>query len=173
MRRPTPWAMPRSPRSMPAETTWTRPRVVTLFLALALLALPFADLSLGNHDAGAALARMLSGFLRPDFSAVEEIGRAIWLTIAFAVAGVAAGASAGLVLAPFYHLRAVRWLCIALRSVHGVCAATAVDAPPPAFSGATESDAAEILDVASVVSQYAQYASSSRYIFRCRHFANR
>ena len=103
---------------MPAETTWTRPRVVTLFLALALLALPFADLSLGNHDAGAALARMLSGFLRPDFSAVEEIGRAIWLTIAFAVAGVAAGASAGLVLAPFYHLRAVRWLCIALRSVH-------------------------------------------------------
>ncbi len=109
--------MPRLPRSTQAER-WTRPRVLTLFLALALLALPFADLSLGSHDAGAALARMLSGFIRPDFTAVEQIGRAIWLTVAFAVAGVAAGASAGLVLAPFYHLRGVRWLCIALRSVH-------------------------------------------------------
>ncbi|MHA7866950.1 MAG: PhnE/PtxC family ABC transporter permease [Salipiger thiooxidans] len=109
---------PTEPRRSARREGWTRPRVVTLFLALALLALPFADFGLAGHDPGAALSRMLAGFLRPDFGAVEQIGRAIWLTVAFAVAGVAAGASSGLVLAPFYHLRAVRWLCIALRSVH-------------------------------------------------------
>ncbi len=116
--------MPISPRSIPARripggaTALPRARVVTLFVALALLALPFADLSLGGHDPWAALARMGQGFLRPDFGAVERIGRAIWLTVAFACCGVALGAGAGLAMAPFYHLRAVRWLCIALRSVH-------------------------------------------------------
>lgn len=95
-----------------------RLRVISLFVALGLLALPFADLSLGSHDPSAALARMLGGFLRPDFGAIEQIGRAVWLTLVFAVAGVATGATAGLILAPFYHLRACRWLCIALRSVH-------------------------------------------------------
>ena len=134
MPRPAPWEMPTLPRSMPAEararrrvssrplaaprSRMSRPRVVTLFVALGLIALPFADFGLAGHDPTATLMRMLSGFLRPDFGAVESIGRAIWLTLAFAVAGVAAGAGTGLILAPFHHLWPVRALCIALRSVH-------------------------------------------------------
>ncbi len=108
--------MPRSLPSMRADLS--RPRIVLIFVGLALLALPLADLSLAGHDPQAALARMLGGFLRPDFAAVEQIGRAIWLTLAFAMAGVGLGAAAGLAMAPFYHLRAVRMPCIALRSVH-------------------------------------------------------
>lgn len=96
----------------------TRLQVTGGLLVLALLALPFADLELAGHDPWAVLGRMAAGFLAPDFSAVEEIGRALLLTVMFAVAGVAAGGVAGLVLAPFYDRAGVRALCIALRSVH-------------------------------------------------------
>lgn len=101
---------------MPASVS--RGGVVALFLGLALICLPFADFATAGHDPWAELGRMARGFLAPDFTAVEQIGWAVALTIAFAVAGVALGGAAGLVLAPFYRLRPVRWLAIALRSVH-------------------------------------------------------
>lgn len=89
-----------------------------LFLGLALVLLPFADLGLAGNDPWAALGRMASGFLAPDFAAVEQIGRALLLTVMFAIAGVAVGGTAGLVLAPFYQNPLVRGFCIALRSIH-------------------------------------------------------
>lgn len=92
--------------------------VVAGFLAVAALCLPLADLTVAGHDPWAALARMGRGFLAPDFSAIEQIARAVALTVAFAVAGVTLGGVAGLVMAPFYRLRAVRGFAIALRSVH-------------------------------------------------------
>ncbi|WP_045983435.1 ABC transporter permease [Paracoccus sp. S4493] len=92
--------------------------VVAGFLAVAALCLPLADLTVAGHDPWAALARMGRGFLAPDFGAIEQIARAVALTVAFAVAGVTLGGVAGLILAPFYRLRAVRGLAIALRSVH-------------------------------------------------------
>ncbi|TJZ91935.1 ABC transporter permease [Paracoccus gahaiensis] len=111
MARPVRPRLSRSPRL-------SRPGVVAGFVLLALLCLPLADLAVAGHDPWAALARMGQGFLSPDFSAIEQIARAVALTVAFAVAGVALGGAAGLVLAPFYRLRPVRWLAIALRSVH-------------------------------------------------------
>ncbi len=96
----------------------TRGGVVLLALAGAALALPFADLEIADHLSWSALGRMAAGLLQPDFSAVEDIGSALANTVAFAVAGVAAGGTAGLLLAPFHHLRSVRALCVALRSVH-------------------------------------------------------
>jgi phosphonate transport system permease protein len=92
---------------------------VTVGLVLAaLLLLPFADLALAGHDPRAVLLRMVQGFLAPDFTAVEHIGRALLLTVMFAVAGVAAGGVAGLIMAPFYDHPGLRAFCIALRSVH-------------------------------------------------------
>lgn len=85
---------------------------------VAVLCLPLADLQMAGHDPWQALARMAAGFLRPDFGAVEQMGRALALTIAFAVAGVALGGVAELIVAPFYRLRAVRFVAIALRSVY-------------------------------------------------------
>ena len=102
---------------MPAERMG-RLRVVTAFLAVALICLPFADLARAGHDPWDALARMARGFLAPDFGAVEGILAAVAMTLAFAVAGVAAGGLAGLVMAPFYRMRTVRGAAIALRSVH-------------------------------------------------------
>jgi phosphonate transport system permease protein len=92
--------------------------IVAGFVAVAILCLPFADLQQAGHDPWDALARMAAGFLSPDFSAVEQMAWSVALTVAFAVAGVAAGGLAGLVMAPFYRFRAVRFLAIALRSVH-------------------------------------------------------
>ena len=96
----------------------SRGTVVALFGGLALLLLPFADLHVAGHDPWAAVGRMAWGFVRPDFGALEQIGRSLLLTLAFALGGVALGGTAGLALAPFYGSRPVRALCIALRSVH-------------------------------------------------------
>ncbi|MBM3604392.1 MAG: ABC transporter permease [Alphaproteobacteria bacterium] len=96
----------------------SRLHVVGAFLVVAVLCLPLADLTTAGHDPWTALGRMARGFLSPDFSAIEQIARAIALTVAFAVTGVAAGGLAGLCLAPFYRLRIVRGLAIGLRSVH-------------------------------------------------------
>lgn len=93
-------------------------RVAAGFAVLGLAALPMADLSVTVPQSGAALGRMLTGFLHPDFGAVEDITAALASTVAFALAGVALGAVAGLLLAPFWHLRGVRALSVLLRSVH-------------------------------------------------------
>lgn len=96
----------------------SRLRVASAFVAIAILLLPFADLTLAGHDPWAALGRMGAGLLRPDFTAVEQIGAALAGTLAFAIAGVALGAVAGFMLAPFYDRALVRGAAIALRSVH-------------------------------------------------------
>ncbi|TNC51941.1 ABC transporter permease [Rubellimicrobium rubrum] len=96
----------------------SRGSVVALFAGLALLLLPFADLHVAGHDPWAAVGRMAQGVLRPDFAAIEQVGWSLVLTVAFAVAGVALGGTAGLALAPFYGNRIVRLTCVALRSVH-------------------------------------------------------
>ena len=96
----------------------SRGGVVAGFVAAALVCLPFADLGLAGHDPWSVLGRMARGFLAPDFGAVERIGWAILLTVSFASAGVATGAAAGFLLSPLYDRRAVRALCIAVRSVH-------------------------------------------------------
>lgn len=96
----------------------SRTGVVAGFLIVAALCLPLADLTTAGHDPWATLSRMARGFLSPDFLAIERIFHAVALTVAFAIAGVAIGGLAGLCMAPFYRLRPVRWLAIALRSVH-------------------------------------------------------
>ncbi|WP_265500926.1 PhnE/PtxC family ABC transporter permease [Paracoccus beibuensis] len=96
----------------------SRTGVVAAFLFVAALCLPFADLTTAGHDPWATLSRMAGGFLSPEFNAIEQIARAVALTVAFAIAGVAIGGLAGLCLAPFYRLRVVRIPAIALRSVH-------------------------------------------------------
>lgn len=130
------------------------------FVALALLLLPFADFRLGGHDPWAELRRMGAGLLSPDFSSVEALGRAAVLTVAFALCGVAAGASAGFVLAPFYRNPLVRNFCIAIRAIHelfwaillmqvtGLSAATGVLAIAIPYAGIFAKVFAEYLDEA-------------------------
>lgn len=96
----------------------TRWQVALGFLAVALLAFPFGDFAISGHDPMRALGDMASGFLRPDFGAVDDIGTALLFTVMFAIGGVAVGALGGLLLTPFYGTGPVRGLCIFLRSIH-------------------------------------------------------
>jgi phosphonate transport system permease protein len=87
------------------------------FLAVALAALPLADLAITALDPSAEFKRLIAGAFSPAFSAVE-VWSVIW-TVAFAVLGVAAGGAAGLALALiFSRSRAIRLLAAFLRSVH-------------------------------------------------------
>ena len=88
-----------------------------ILLLAALIALPFADLTISALHPGAEFRRLLAGMLSPAFSAIE-LWSVVW-TVAFAVLGVAAGGTAGLVLALFFdRSRLVRLVAAFLRSVH-------------------------------------------------------
>jgi phosphonate transport system permease protein len=88
-----------------------------IFLLIALLALTIADLTVSTLDPWAEMRRLLAGLLQPDLLSIEAMS-VVW-TVAFAVLGVALGATTGLLLAlVFAQLRAVRLLCAFLRSVH-------------------------------------------------------
>lgn len=88
------------------------------FVLVALALLPFADLSIGSHQPWQVVSRMAQGLVAPDFSALEELGAAALATLAFALVGVACGAAAGFVLSILFAHRAVRALCLTLRSIH-------------------------------------------------------
>lgn len=85
-----------------------------------LLAIFFVDLNAGGPDPWLTLSRIAEGLLTPSFHNPGELLRAAGLTLAFAFCGVAFGATIGLVLAPFYRLRRVRWPCIAIRALHEI-----------------------------------------------------
>ena len=107
-----------------AEVLTLRPRYSPVvktslgFVALALLCLLFADISITTFDPWSEISRMLWGAVTPDFFAVETIAYAILQTVAFAFVGVSLGASLGFVLAQLFHLRTVRVLCSLARSIH-------------------------------------------------------
>ncbi|TYR32731.1 ABC transporter permease [Mesorhizobium microcysteis] len=88
------------------------------FVVLAVALLPAADFRISGHDPWAELARMGQGLLSPDFSAIGTLARAAALTVAFAICGVALGASTGFALAPLYRFAPVRLFCVAIRSIH-------------------------------------------------------
>ena len=91
--------------------------VTGLFLLVAAGALALSDLAVSALNPWAEMRRLLSGLVRPDLLSIEVMS-VVW-TVAFAVLGVALGASSGFLLAlVFARLRAVRLLCAFLRSVH-------------------------------------------------------
>jgi phosphonate transport system permease protein len=88
-----------------------------LFFLVAAVALALSDLAVGALNPWAEMRRLIGGLIRPDLLSIEVMS-VVW-TVAFAVLGVAIGASVGFMLAlVFARLRAVRLLCAFLRSVH-------------------------------------------------------
>ena len=91
--------------------------VTGLFVLIAAAALALSDLAVNALDPWAEMRRLVAGLMRPDLLSIEAMS-VVW-TVAFAVLGVAIGASTGFLFAlVFARLRAVRVLCAFLRSVH-------------------------------------------------------
>jgi phosphonate transport system permease protein len=110
-------------RSPGGSELWYLPRVTPVgialgLLALAVLALPFTDLSRLQRSPWGVGFDILSGFARPDFSAVENLGQAALLTLAFAFYGLGAGIAGGIMLAMLAEFRAARLVAAVLRSIH-------------------------------------------------------
>ncbi|GGX38814.1 PhnE/PtxC family ABC transporter permease [Saccharospirillum salsuginis] len=104
-------------RALPRDTGALR-RTTGLFIVLALLCLPWADIAVHTLAPGRELGRLAQGLLWPQWPTVRTLGEAIASTLAFAFQGVALGAAAGFGLALLYRLRAVRWFAASLRAVH-------------------------------------------------------
>ena len=127
----------------------------------AALALLSADLAVTALDPWAEMRRLVAGLLRPDLLSVEAMS-VVW-TVAFAVLGVALGASAGLAMAMvFARLRAIRLLCAVLRSIHelfwallliqvaGLTATTGILAVAIPYSGIFAKVFAELIEEADL-----------------------
>ena len=106
-------------------TAYARPRdtgalkrTTGLFILLAALCLPWADIAVHTLAPGQELGRLAQGFLLPQWPGARTLGEAIASTLAFAFQGVALGAGAGFGLALLYKQRSVRVLAASLRSVH-------------------------------------------------------
>ncbi|WP_394171159.1 PhnE/PtxC family ABC transporter permease [Saccharospirillum alexandrii] len=104
-------------RPLPRDTGAMR-RTIGLFVLLALLCLPWADIAIHTLAPGRELGRLAQGLLWPQWPMARTLGEAIAATLAFAFQGVALGAVAGFGLALIYRRRAVRWLAASLRAVH-------------------------------------------------------
>lgn len=94
-------------------------RLTLAMVALTLMLLPLADLSITTRDPWLELGRMLKGFVIPDLSATESPLRALLLTVTFALWGVVLGIVLGFPLAlMFMRSRLVRTFCAFVRAIH-------------------------------------------------------
>jgi len=88
-----------------------------IFVLVAIGSLLIADLSVTALNPWREMQRLLGGLVAPDVLSIEAMS-VVW-TVAFAVLGVALGASSGFLLAlAFAHSRSIRVLSAFLRSIH-------------------------------------------------------
>lgn len=88
------------------------------FVALAIICLFFADLSISSHDPWQELGRLFLGLVQPNFAAVDFVGVAILRTLAFAFIGVGLGSLAGLLLMLAFRSAWIRTGCAFVRAIH-------------------------------------------------------
>lgn len=93
-------------------------RTSLLFLALALLCLPWADLSIQTLNPWRELGKLARGLALPVWPDTPTLIDAVLNTLAFAFEGVALGAVLGFLLALVYRWRAVRVFAASIRAVH-------------------------------------------------------
>jgi phosphonate transport system permease protein len=160
------------PTRSPALSQLGYRSVSWLFLLIAAVALVVSDVAVSALNPWAELRRLAAGLIRPDFFSIEMMS-VVW-TVAFAVLGVAIGASAGLLLAlVFARLRAVRLLCAFLRSVHemfwallliqiaGLSATTGILAVAIPYSGIFAKVFAEMIEEADLSAERVLPAGTS------------
>ena len=104
---------------MTFHTSASALRRTSLWLAILGVAAFFvADIGITTRSPELELTRLAKGAITPDFFATEQLFHAILNTLAFALQGVAFGATGGFVLAIFWHKRWIRGTSAVLRAVH-------------------------------------------------------
>lgn len=93
-------------------------RVSLLFVAIALVALAFADIAITAANPWKDLGRFFMGIVTPDFFSSEGVALALLRTVAFAFVGVALGSLCGFVLSLVYRNPLVRTFCAFIRAIH-------------------------------------------------------
>ena len=93
-------------------------RVSLLFVAIALVALLFADIAITAANPWKDLGRFFMGVITPDFFSSEGVAVALLRTVAFAFVGVALGSLCGFVLSLVYRNPVVRTFCAFIRAIH-------------------------------------------------------
>ena len=88
------------------------------FVAVALICVGFADFEISGSEPWAQLGQLGLGIVTPDFTAVDQLGTALLRTVAFALVGVALGATGGFLLALAFHWWFVRAGCAFVRAIH-------------------------------------------------------
>lgn len=141
----------------------TQRKLSFLFLVLALLCLPFADLVMYQVEPWTELLRMGQGILSPSFPEIGILANSLVITVAFAFVAVAGAAFLGLSLALVFHSRIVRVFSASIRSVHelfwglifmqvyGLSATTGILAILVPFTGIFAKVFAEIIEQQSPV----------------------
>lgn len=129
-----------------------------IFLLIALLCLPFADLEVYQVEPWEELARMGQGLIQPSFPELSILANSLMITVAFALLAVAGAAVLGLCLALVFHWQVVRIFSASIRSVHelfwgllfmqvyGLSATTGILAILVPFSGVFAKIFAEIIE---------------------------
>ncbi len=97
------------------SATWY---VSWLFVAIALVCIPFADFGIDTLEPWGELKRLFGGLLPPSLATIDAPLSALLQTIAFAILGVAFGGVTGFILALIFHWTVVRVICALLRAVH-------------------------------------------------------
>lgn len=92
--------------------------VSILFVTIALICIPFADLRIYNVDPWQELRRFGLAILSPEFGDFKVLLKALLQTISFALFGVFLGVICAIPLSYLYRFRIIRGLCAFLRAIH-------------------------------------------------------
>ncbi len=95
-------------------------RTSLIFLAMALLALVFADIEITTQAPWHEMGRMLVGALTPRLDSTATIFRALLNTVTFALCGTALAVAAGAVASFWFHRTPVRLGCAFIRAIHEI-----------------------------------------------------
>ncbi len=96
----------------------SRWKISWLFVLIALICIPFADLEINTFDPSAELIRFMSGLIQPTLNNINNPLNALLQTIAFAFLGVSFGSVIGFFLALIFHWRWIQISCALIRAVH-------------------------------------------------------
>ena len=89
-----------------------------VFILVALLCLPFADLNVYNVNPWLELQRFGRAILHPDIGDISVLLNALLQTLSFALIGVFFGVVSAIPLSYLYRFALVRGLCAFLRAIH-------------------------------------------------------